>query len=474
MSEVFYKILEMSIYGSIAILAVLLFRLVFRKCPKKILILFWIAVAIRLVIPFNFNSPTSALNIGKLFSPKTAVSENSEYDPESRLREMTSAGISDDNAVSQSAGVSSGEVLTNEAEGPAENPDADSAKNSRSSVWTVIPIVWLSVAGAMLLFSLVRYMMFYSKAKWSSRSFDGRYYMANDIDSPFVVGVIRPKIFFPINMDDDEREYVLNHEWTHIKYKDGLTKLICYIILCFHWFNPLVWLAFFMICADIEMRVDEDTTSNFNLAMVKEYCKSLVRHAADDRGGAFMQSTAFTGLGFGGMETKLRVKNLLNNKISSLVIQIVSIAVSMIFALLLSAASVDHRKPVKQAVKETEITSSSESTETVASSETTGNAAFWDEGYIDAYTAFVMKNEAYHPSFEVNGVSDVCSDTTNKLYTTPITIGHELNYNWYENKNNTDEIITWEENARVFTMKLRLPLREFCFADLTCARQDSL
>ena len=380
MSDLFYKVLEMSIYGSIAILAVLLFRLVFRKCPKKILIFFWIAVAIRLVIPFNFNSPTSALNIGKLFSPKIAVSENSEYDPESRLREVTTAGRRDEITVLQSAGGTSGDEMSYEVGNPAQEAVDGSGKNSRLSVWNVIPVVWLGVAGAMLLFSLVRYMIFYSKARWSSRSFDGRYYMANDIDSPFVVGVIKPKIFFPINMDDDEREYVLNHEWTHIKYKDGLTKLICYIILCIHWFNPLVWVTFFMICADIEIRVDEDTTSSFNLAMVKEYCKSLVRHAAEDRGGAFMQSTAFTGLGFGGMETKLRVKNLLDNKISSLVVQIVAIAVSMIFALLLSAASIDHKEPVKRAVNETDITSAAQSTETAAPSEMTGNSGFTDDG----------------------------------------------------------------------------------------------
>ena len=154
-------------------------------------------------------------------------------------------------------------------------------------------------------------------------------------------------------MDDDEREYVLNHEWTHIKNKDGLTKLISYIILCIHWFNPFVWLAFFMLCADIEMRVDEETTSNFSLSMVKEYCLSLVRHAADDNKGAFMQSTAFSGLSFGGMETKMRIKNLLDKKINSQAVQIAAIAVTMVFAVLVSAASVDHRHPVKVKPAET-------------------------------------------------------------------------------------------------------------------------
>ena len=348
MSEVFYKVLEMSLYGSIAILAVLLFRLVFTKCPKRVLILFWIIVGLRLIIPFNFNSPTSALNIGKFFAPKTASQETTAYDPEARLREMTAVdtvSITETNSEQAPAFGSVDEAVSYIQE--------NEQKATENTAKTIIAYIWFIVMAGLLVFSVIRYAVFYSKARWSSRSFDGRYYMANDIDSPFVVGIIKPKIFFPINMDDDEREYVLNHEWTHIKNKDGLTKLISYIILCIHWFNPFVWLAFFMLCADIEMRVDEETTSNFSLSMVKEYCLSLVRHAADDNKGAFMQSTAFSGLSFGGMETKMRIKNLLDKKINSKAVQIAAIAVTMVLAVLVSAASVDHRHPVKVKPAET-------------------------------------------------------------------------------------------------------------------------
>ena len=348
MSEVFYKVLEMSLYGSIAILAVLLFRLVFTKCPKRVLILFWIIVGLRLIIPFNFNSPTSALNIGKFFAPKTASQETTAYDPEARLREMTAVDTVSITETNSEQAPAFGSV--DEAVSYIQENEQKAAENTSK---TIIAYIWFIVMAGLLVFSVIRYAVFYSKARWSSRSFDGRYYMANDIDSPFVVGIIKPKIFFPINMDDDEREYVLNHEWTHIKNKDGLTKLISYIILCIHWFNPFVWLAFFMLCADIEMRVDEETTSNFSLSMVKEYCLSLVRHAADDNKGAFMQSTAFSGLSFGGMETKMRIKNLLDKKINSKAVQIAAIAVTMVFAVLVSAASVDHRHPVKVKPAET-------------------------------------------------------------------------------------------------------------------------
>lgn len=397
MGEIFYKVLEMSIYGSIAILAVLLFRLIFRKCPKSILILFWLVVGLRLILPFNFNSPTSALNIGMLFVPKTGVTEDVRYDPETRLREATTV----DRTVQQTAQSSAPAVADNAAAADSQAAgtlqDQTENKASNVSLKTILPIIWISVAGAMLIFSAVRYAMFYSKARWSSRSFDGRYYMANDIDSPFVVGVFNPKIFFPINMDDNEREYVLNHEWTHIKNKDGLTKLVSYIILCIHWFNPLVWIAFFMLCADIEMRVDEETTNNFSLAMVKEYCKSLVRHAADDnnKGGSFMQSTAFSGLGFGGMETKLRVTNLLMSKVTSRAIQITAVAVTMIFAVLVSASSVDHER--KTYAKPVEAETTDTAVESAAVVESTGGSGLRSEDFISAYCSFINDFEHEHP-----------------------------------------------------------------------------
>ena len=391
MSYIFSKVLEMSLYGSIAILVVLLFRLIFKKCPKKVMILFWIIVALRLVLPFNFNSPTSILNFGKLMQPKTVSAEPTTYDPETRLREIavvdTAPVVVEQNAPDTA-------VIDNDYEA-LETAPAVTEQAPKVTFKTILPYIWLTVMVGLLIFSAIRYAIFYSRARWSSRSFDGRYYMANDIDSPFVVGIINPKIFFPINMDDDEREYVLNHEWTHIKNKDGLTKFLSYIVLCIHWFNPLVWLAFFMLCADIEMRVDEETTSNFNLSMVKEYCKSLVRHAADDNKGAFMQSTAFSGLSFGGMETKMRIKNLLSHKITSREIQIVSICVTLVFSLLVSASSIDHQPWVRQKPSEPEESAviASETTESEPSETTaeTTNSRRWSAAFIDPYIELIRK-----------------------------------------------------------------------------------
>lgn len=397
MSVIFSKVLEMSLYGSIAILAVLLFRLVFKKCPKRILILFWIVVALRLVIPFNFNSPTSMLNVGRLFTSKSTAEETVVYDPENRIREITVVEDQTINETEPVTGVSDADA-SSDVEQPETATVVNETNTSKITFKTVVPYIWLSVTAGMLIFSAIRYFIFYSKAKWSSRSFDGKYYMANDIDSPFVVGIFNPKIFFPINMDDDEREYVLNHEWIHIKNKDSLTKLLSYVILCIHWFNPLVWLAFFMLCADIEMRVDEETTEHFNLDMVKEYCMSLVKHATDDNSSAFMQSTAFSGVGFGGMETKLRVTNLIRGKKSTKTFQILAIALTFPFVILISAASYEHEDKYFRKPTEPEASAMIESSMTEESTEPTETSSgpIWDDGFIVPYMELINFYESKH------------------------------------------------------------------------------
>lgn len=371
-------------------LAVLLFRLVFKNCPKRILILFWIAVAVRLICPFNFRSPTSVMNFARLFPAKTETTITEAYDPgDADVQTPAQPGndISADASPAQEG--SAGQIVQ------AEAGSTEAKKDFKTGFIFWASIVWFVVMVGMLIFSAIRYIRFYSKAKWSSRSFDGKYYMANDIDSPFVVGLFDPKIFFPINMDDDEREYVLNHEWIHIKNKDSITKLVSYVILCIHWFNPLVWLAFIMLCADIEMRVDEETTDNFSLDMVKEYCKSLVRHAADDKGGAFMQSTAFSGLGFGGMETKLRITNLIKRKDTTRWLQIISIVLTIPFAILISAFSMDHEVKSKKTAPKPEETTITESAEALPP-ETPESVmeTMWNDGFIEPYVALIESFEA--------------------------------------------------------------------------------
>ena len=357
MNVIFAKILEMSLYGSIAILAVLLFRLIFRNLPKRVLIVFWIAVAVRLVIPFNFTSPSSLMNVGKLFSGSdtekvevvsdAAGNAVSNTDIDNVTLPQDGGIVGQDGAIADNGGAVSSDLSSSseggaaaEAGRPVVTADASSGPLTGKAALTIriLADIWLLVMAGLVILFTVRYLMFYSKARWDSKSYDGKYFETR-IATPFVIGFISPKIFIPIHFDDDEKEYILNHEWTQIKNKDGVIKLFSYFVLCIHWFNPLVWLSFIMLCADIEMRVDEETTELFDLDMIKEYCMSLVKHAEADRRGSFLQNTAFSGLGFGGMETKLRIKNLLKSRHISKVMTILSIVVTFSVVFLVSSRS---------------------------------------------------------------------------------------------------------------------------------------
>lgn len=406
MNAVFAKILEMSLYGSIAILVVLLFRLIFRNLPKRVLIVFWMIVAVRLLLPINFASPTSLLNVSRLFESRGE---------KTTIEQIQKNSDEDLNAENKAVSADSADTETNTADTESQTiieiEEEPARLNSKQALAVhIIADIWLLVIVGLVILFTVRYLMFYSKARWKARSYDGSYFTTT-IESPFVIGFIRPKIFIPEKFDEDEKEYILNHEWTHIKNKDGVIKLISYFVLCLHWFNPLVWLAFVILCADIEMRVDEETTEMFDMDMVKEYCISLVKHAYADAGGSFLQNTAFSGLGFGGMETKVRIKNLLKNKEVKKFMPVLSIIVTFTVVFFASSRSLGSsiedyfeklgRSPIEtEQPEESEITAPTTETtpsETEAPSEST---AFEQSGFTKAYIDILSKLDPNKPSIK--------------------------------------------------------------------------
>ncbi|MCR5274535.1 MAG: M56 family metallopeptidase [Clostridiales bacterium] len=418
MNAIFAKVLEMSLYGSIAILVVLLFRLIFRKLPKRVLIVFWMIVAVRLVLPINFASPASLLNAGRLFRSGNSKTEVTQMDKSSDEDADTVSDADAAVAPASTDGTLTADPQKSDAKELApETIDDVSRLNSKQALAVhIIADIWLLVIIALCVLFTVRYLIFYSRARWKSRAYDGSYFTTN-IESPFVIGFFSPKIFIPEKFDEDEKEYILNHEWTHIKNKDGVIKLISYLILVVHWFNPLVWLAFLILCGDIEMRVDEETTEAFDMDMVKEYCISLVKHAYADAGGSFLQNTAFSGLGFGGMETKIRIKNLLKNKEVKKFMPVLAIIVTFSVVFFASSRSLGSpiedyfaklgRSPVAKTEEpeETEESEPSEtpSSETAPSSETEApseSTGVEQSGFKEAYIDILNKLDPNKPTIK--------------------------------------------------------------------------
>ncbi|MBO4494335.1 MAG: hypothetical protein J5752_00585 [Clostridiales bacterium] len=424
MTYAFSKVLEMSLYGSIAIVAVMIFRRVFRKCPRRVILLFWLAVAIRLACPFNFSSPMSVLNIGKLFSSKTESSEAetivvSEQVPDTATLHEAAGRSEGGSTVSVPGGgnttvpgqsassgvdaVAQDGPVTSVSQKPVQ--ESGNTKSITRSALTdltskeIFSFVWFSGLILLVLFFTIRYIAFYRSIRKGQRGKDGVYCL-DTIDTPFVIGFFRPRLCVPSHIDEEEKEYILRHESVHIKHRDGLIKLLCYLILCVHWFNPLVWAAFLMVCADLEMRADEEVIRGLGMETKKAYCISIVNHAVKDPAGSFMQNTAFSGLGFGGMEAKMRVKNLLKKTKVSKRIQVIALVFSLSIALMLSACAYEYEK------KSDATTDKSETTESTVATDTSVETS------VSETTSSDTTAEASDTAIEVTDPTDASTETS--------------------------------------------------------------
>lgn len=298
MSMFLQKLIEMSIYGGIAAVIVILFRAVFRRYPKRITIFFWLIVGIRFLCPFNFDSQLSLMNL---------IASNDKA-------EIQTVKISDPDElnISENAVV----IKVDKTVTDYEPSKAFVQRTIRPSLDFVAFTVWGSGLAILLTAAGVRYVKVHRFVKKCRKTACGLIHESDDITTPIAAGFLHPIICIPSDIEAKEREYLLAHEKIHIKNHDNITKTAGFLIACIHWFNPLVWLSYILFCSDLEMRCDEKVLDTLGHGIKKAYCRSLVIHSIKDQDHSIM-STAFSGLGFGSMEVKMRIKNLLNYKKTS-------------------------------------------------------------------------------------------------------------------------------------------------------------
>ena len=293
MSGLFISVLNMSITSSYIILAVLLCRLVLKGMPKKYSYVLWSVVGFRLVCPVSFNSAFSLFSL-KLFdmSKAQSVNENAlsyvQENAASKAGEIT-VGIPTMNSVIES-GVTSMPVYEN-----AVNP-----------VLLSLTAVWACGILALVAYSAVKFIQLNQTLKIAVKTSDNTYKSEN-IVSPFIVGIIRPKIYIPSGIDENYMQYVLAHERYHIKRFDNGVKLLAYFLLVLHWFNPLVWLAFYLMTKDMEMSCDEAIISK-NPNVKKIYSTALLSFAVNKK------FPAPSPISFSENGVKARIKNVLKYK----------------------------------------------------------------------------------------------------------------------------------------------------------------
>lgn len=286
MRGLFSGMLNMSMTGSIVILLVMLARLLLKRTPKIFSYALWAVVLFRLLCPVAFTAPVSVL---EAFQPE--VKEASDYT----------------STVSYLPGKpAQGQVLPFV---PAENLSGnlpEEAEPVRRSEWDVMRAaswVWIAGAAAMLLYSAVQYVCL-RRRLIGAVVYRGNVYLADYLDTPFVMGILRPKIYLPSNVPAEEQKYIIAHERHHIRRFDHIIKLLAYFTLCVHWFNPLVWTAFILAGKDMEMSCDEAVIKRMGSQIRADYSESLLRLATHKKIIAGMP------LAFGEGDTKGRVMNM--------------------------------------------------------------------------------------------------------------------------------------------------------------------
>ena len=304
MAAVFLKLLNLSISASWLVLAVLVLRLVSKRSPKWMNVLLWGIVALRLVLPFSIESALSLIPSAETVSP-TAV----QFAPAPTI----TSGVSViDNAVNPSLSEHFAAVPT-----ASVNP---------LYVWAYLAgWVWLIGLGAMLLYALVSYLRLRRRVSVSLPIQD-HIYLCDAISSPFILGVVKPRIYLPSGLDEVQRQNVLAHEQAHLARRDHWWKPLGFALLAVYWFNPVLWLAYALLCRDIELACDERVIRTMDESAVKTYSTVLLACSMPRK------AVITCPLAFGEVGVKERVRNALHYKKPAFWVVAASVAVCVVVA----------------------------------------------------------------------------------------------------------------------------------------------
>lgn len=303
MHRLFPIVCNMSLTASVVILAVLAVRLLLRRAPKVFSYALWAVVLFRLLCPVSVTSAVSLLGaLGAPAQERTAVTSVVEYVPADIVRNMAPAVTP---LPQEPFPAEPGENIVSTA--PSVTQPAAAPASPLSGPVAVLTLTWLTGIALLLLYSVVSLLRLRRRLVGAVRLEDN-IYLADHIPSPFVMGLFRPKIYLPSTLTETERGYILRHEQYHLRRRDHVVKLLSFLALCVHWFNPLVWAAFILAGKDMEMSCDEAVVRELGEDIRADYSASLLSLATGRRIVAGMP------LAFGEGDTGGRIRNLLNWK----------------------------------------------------------------------------------------------------------------------------------------------------------------
>ena len=429
MSDIFCKVLELSIYGSVLILLVAVLRLIFRRIPHSIICLLWGIVALRLICPIKIETGFSLIpeiDIGKYMVAESGVvstaydidiiSENS-FDIDSFLEiNSSNTGVSNDtypdassqvndlffdvdtvgNGASDFSSVDDKEVSSQQFSENESSPQGEIAKDHNTyqlrpfkaasditlfgKFIGIFSLIWIFGSLFLVFYVAFKYIKLHKAVAERIPVQDG-VYICDRIPSPFIMGIVKPNIYIPSSLPEEIYTYAIAHEKAHIKRFDSIWKLVAVLLLCIYWFNPFCWLAFYLFSKDTELACDELVIKDMSAKEKQEYSSAMLMASVP-------KSRMSLTLSFGEISVKERIEAILDYKKPSLWIILASILV--VALILLFALTSGSRKA--------EITSDSEETSETTSSvnETQEDNAQVDSettAATDETTAFVGSSE---------------------------------------------------------------------------------
>ena len=290
MKEIFTDILNISITAGILIGVCILVRCIFKKMPKYMRCLMWLLVAVRLAIPFTIESPFSMLP-----AKEYVVEQDQQI------------------------------VISNEVK-TAEMSEAPAVETKPAvDVMSVLAIVWLTGVGAVLIYGAVSYIRL-RKLVADAVKYQKNIYQTDKIQTAFILGIFKPRIYIPYGLSQTELFMSVSHEEAHIKRLDNLVKPLAFVITAFYWFNPLVWIAYTLLCKDIELACDERVIRKIGYDKKKDYSQTLLNLSIP------RHYIAACPVAFGEIGINERIKNVLKMKKTNKILIALAFALCAVLA----------------------------------------------------------------------------------------------------------------------------------------------
>ncbi len=303
MTELFLKIVNMSFSACWLVLAVLAARFLLKKAPKWVAVALWGLVAVRLLCPFSLESALSLIPSAEVVSPQIMA------DPQPTIH----------------TGIDPINLVVNEALAESFTPNPGDSANPLQIWIPILSVVWILGMAAMGEYTLFTWLQLRKKVSMAIRVTEN-VYLSEHIPSPFVLGIFRPRIYLPYGMTERDMRHVIAHERTHIRRRDHWWKPLGFALLSIHWFNPLLWLAYVLLCRDIELACDEKVIQELGMDARADYSQALLNCSISHR------SIAACPVAFGEIGVKQRVKNVLTYRRPAFWV----IAVSLVLCILVA------------------------------------------------------------------------------------------------------------------------------------------